>query len=291
MGSSGQEVVYIIDQCGIIGRREHPALAKAMDRLRAQGRLVSILPGWYAKASDARKVTVRMQAAAAADPDCVILGRAAASVTFWPALRVQSVDVAVRTSRAAQPGYRFVRRRIPAELIIGSTGRLRLSSPSLTALDLVPEVGGEAIDEVLRSRTSNLAALHEALRLTQHRRGNPGRTLALLESRDNAWSAGERRLHAILHAAGLEGWTTNFRVTTADGVYYLDVAFRTARLALEVDGWQWHARHPPDFVAFLRRHTTLETEGWRVLHFGWEDLDQRPDWVVARIRQALAGRI
>src|SRR5439155_19573698 len=106
--------------------------------------------------------------------------------------------------------------------------------------------------------------------LSGRRRGNAERARALLESRDNAWSAGERRLHAILHAGHLEAWLTNFRVEVEDAVYYLDVAFRAARLAIEVDGWEWHARRPPDFAAFLRRHTALEASGWRVLHFGWE---------------------
>jgi very-short-patch-repair endonuclease len=279
------QVTEILTANGVIGRREHPELARALDGMCRRGELAAVLPGWYALNELRAEPKILVTAIQRADPDSVIAGRAAAQLSFWPGLGVREVDVAVMRRRAPRPGYRFVTRPVAPEHVI-RVGGLRLTSPALTALDLVPELGGDALDQVLRTRAAGLPTLRCVLDQTSNRRGNATRTRALVESRDGAWSGGERRLHAILHDAGIEGWVTNCEVEVAEGVFFLDLAFWRARLAVEMDGWTYHGRYYADFVAFLRRHTALEASGWRVLHLSADDLD-RPDWVAAKIRQAL----
>jgi hypothetical protein len=75
---------------------------------------------------------------------------------------------------------------------------------SLTALDLCETLGGDAIDQALRTRTTTLGLLHQAMELTAARVGNRTRRQLLLDSRAEPWSAAERRFHRLLAATKLQ---------------------------------------------------------------------------------------
>jgi hypothetical protein len=62
-------------------------------------------------------------------------------------------------------------------------------------LDLCDVMGGDAIDQALRTRASTLAQLHRALELTGGRKGNRTKRQLLLDSRAEPWSKAERLLH------------------------------------------------------------------------------------------------
>jgi hypothetical protein len=121
--------------------------------------------------------------------------------SFWPHIDVGTVTCAVRHHRQPQSGFAFTRRVIPAELVTERSG-LRHTSIALTALDLCETHGGDAIDRALRCRRTTLSHLHRALELTADRTGNKVRRELLLDSRDEPWSAAERRQQQILRAAG-----------------------------------------------------------------------------------------
>jgi hypothetical protein len=72
---------------------------------------------------------------------------------------------------------------------------LRYTCPALTALDLCDVMGGDAIDQALRTRASTLAQLYRALELTGGRKGNRTKRQLLLDSRAEPWSKAERLLH------------------------------------------------------------------------------------------------
>ena len=62
-----------------------------------------------------------------------------------------------------------------------------------------------------------------------------------------------------------------------------------AGLAIEANSWRHHAgkaEHDDD----CRRYNALVLGGWIVLRFTWDDLTQRPDWVIAQIQFALTVR-
>lgn len=68
----------------------------------------------------------------------------------------------------------------------------------------------------------------------------------------------------------------------------VDVAFRRARLIIEVDGYAYHrAENREQFHRDRYKWTTLTAEGWTVLHFTWDQLVQQPAWVIASVRKAL----
>ncbi len=125
-------------------------------------------------------------------------------------------------------------------------------------------------------------------------RRHPGRTgnrqLRALEPfvTDGAAAQSERILHALLRRAGLQGWKPNLDVWHhGELVAVLDVGFPERRVAVEVDGMAFHV----DVDSFRRdrsRQNRLVALGWTVLRFTWADLTERPDHVVATIRQLVA---
>ena len=104
-----------------------------------------------------------MRALALRHRDAVLLGAAAARVSFWPDAPLDRIEAAVPSVLKPQPGFSFNRRDIPAELIIEREG-LRYSVPALTAIDLATFACSDALISRLRSRAATLARMYEALR-------------------------------------------------------------------------------------------------------------------------------
>lgn len=273
---------------GVIARRQHPELATALAWLVRCGRLQAVLPGVYAPAQLSREVTTRMRAAALWAPDSVLTGAAAASISFWPGIPVGDVELAGVESRCRSTGFRFSRRTIPAELVREHDG-LRYAAPALTALDLCDANGGDGIDTALRRRAATLAGMREALALTSRRPGNSLRRELLLDSRDEPWSAAERRAHRILRSAGITGWRANLPVASAGSVYYVDIGFEEEMLALEIDG-RLHESDRGLFESDRWRQNHLVLHGWRVLRFTWSMLVEHPEQFLQAVRAALALR-
>jgi hypothetical protein len=168
------EIQRLLAAEGVIARRDHPELDTTLRYLLRRGELARVLPGIYAAADRAASLQTRVRALSRFDPDAILVGAVAARLSFWPELRVEAIECAVRHSRATQTGYCFTRRHIPAELVVNRSG-LCYTSAALTALDLCATVGGDAIDQALRTRATTLAQLHQAMELTAARVGNqPG---------------------------------------------------------------------------------------------------------------------
>ena len=89
---------------------------------------MAVLPGVYTPSALASRSDIRMRAAMLRHPDAVLVGEAAARVSYWPDLHLSDIELAVTTLPKAAPGYRFSRRRIPPELILHRDG-LRCTDP------------------------------------------------------------------------------------------------------------------------------------------------------------------
>ena len=282
------EVRAIVNREGILSRAEHPELVGAVGRLVRSGALTAVVPGVYASAARAQERAIRVQALCARQPDAVLVGRTAAQLSFWPGLPGDVVSYALGHKCGAQPGFAGQRRTVPPELVL-QRGPLRLTVPALTALDLCDELGGDSIDQALRTRTATLAGMHRAFELSPGRRGNRSRRALLLDSRDEPWSEAERLCHRMLRGARIRGWTSNWPVTIEGSRYYLDVAFPALRVVLEIDG-RLHQRDPDVFESDRWRQNALVLDGWLVLRFTWRMLTERPDQVLEAVGLALAVR-
>ncbi|MBI4900220.1 MAG: DUF559 domain-containing protein [Actinobacteria bacterium] len=252
----------------------------------AGGLVTRLLPGVYAAAGLSEDLAVRAATVALWNPDAVVTGRAAARLTFWPDLSVTDIHVARQARPPRGVGYRFEERTIAPEHIAELRG-LRITAPALTAVDLVDELGGDAIDTCLRSRAARLEDLWSAFAAHPSRPGNAARRRMLLDSRDEPWSAAERLSHRLLRAAHITGWKANHRVVISGSCYFIDIAFRRERLAVEIDG-RLHEDDRRLFESDRYRQNQLVAAGWTVLRFTWAMLVSEPDYVVSTIRAELA---
>lgn len=272
---------------GVVARRDHADLRAGFDYLLRREALVAVLPGVYTVPAAAGEPLTRIQAAIRRHPDAVILGSAAARLTYWPEAPLSAIDVAVRSTVRQHPGFAFSRRAIDAELVLEREG-LRCSTPALTAIDLATTECADAIDIALRTRTATLDGMYEALRLTPNRSGNNDRRRVLLDSRNEPWSAAERLSHRSLRKSSLTGWRTNWPVVIGGLAYFIDVAFPAQRLAIEIDG-RLHETKEDLFQSDRWRQNALVLAGWRVIRFTFEMVRDHPDVMIAAIRRMLRG--
>ena len=271
---------------GVVSITKHPELEEQVRWLAKRGELARILPATFCAADDRRLPHISMRAVIARYPDAVLVGEAAARLSYWPTIPLPRIEAAASVRLTPQPGYVFTRRRIPPELIVEREG-WRYTDPALTAIDLATFDCTDAIDIALRTRAATLAHMREALRRTPRRPGNCERTRLLLDSRDEPWSAAERKAHRLLRAAGIVGWRTNVPVVLSGQRYYLDVAFRAKKLAIEIDG-RIHQLDRTVFESDRPRQNALMLAGWTVLRFTWRMIEDEPEAFVATVRTALA---
>lgn len=282
-------IEHLLGDDPVLLARDHRDLRHAILRATEAGRLRRLLPGVYVDAGRAGELRVKAAAVVRWDPSAVICGRGAAGLTYWPEITVGPLEVASPVRHAAQRGFLFVERRVPPDLI-REVERVRTTVPALTAVELATFDFTDPIDLALRQRVASLASMHEALRLTRHRRGHTDRRRLLLDSRDEPWSAAERVAQRIYRRAGIAGWATNVKTVVPDvGTYYLDFAFRRERVASEIDG-RLHETDVDLFESDRIRQNALLLHGWLVLRFTWHMLDADPGYVIATTREALACR-
>lgn len=267
------DIAAVLAERGVICPRHYPHLANRIEYAVATGRLATVLRGAYAEPTFASSAEARVAAATALFPNATFVRETAAHLTWWPELRLETVQVAgPRPIRSK--GFRFERRTIDAELRTWDGARF-VTCPALTVLDLTDSLGGAAIDEALRRRATSLPELWNALALTRDRPGNGERARLLRESRDLPWSELERRAHVLLRSVHAKGWVTNHEVVAGGRRYYLDAAFPHVKLDLEFDGWAYHRSHE-SFIADRARDVDLTLAGWTVLRFTASTLDTLP---------------
>jgi very-short-patch-repair endonuclease len=100
----------------------------------------------------------------------------------------------------------------------------------------------------------------------------------------------ESMLRALIVSEGIEGFEPQALVTNDGFRARVDLGHRPAKLALEAEGFEFHASRR-DFAADCYRYDELTAAGWLVLRFTYEQIIGDPDWVVATIRAALAQRL
>lgn len=276
-GGMNPQLDALLTTHGALRRADHRRLGGAIDVALRSGALAAPFRGVYTRPSP----TLLQQASALmlADASAIVTDRCAAALMGWPSAHPAVLTAASRLP--SRPGYALSQRAIPRRLVQVSGG-VRLTSKALTAIDLVAVDGAAAIDDALR-RGVTLEKLWDAYALTPHRRGRDGVRIALRNSRTTPWSPAERAAHAAL--AKLAGWVANHRVgldEVTDAV--LDIAFRSLRLGIEIDGWEFHSSS--DAVRHDReRDWRLAGLGWQVVRFpaGW--VMQHPD----EFREAVAA--
>jgi very-short-patch-repair endonuclease len=117
--------------------------------------------------------------------------------------------------------------------------------------------------------------------------GNRRLRLLLPSLGDGAHSEAERRLHKLLRAAEIDGWTANHSLWLDGKRYVVDAAFPELKVAIEIDGYRTHSSQGT-FQTDRTKGNALTNAGWTLLRFTWSDLVDRPEYVLATIRSVLA---
>lgn len=283
------------DNGGVITLREAGSLRGAVRWLTQTGELVPVLPGCFVLAALADEPLTRALAVRRYAPDAILTGRSAARFTGWPDLTSDQLTAAV-PGRLRIPGnhrgIHWVNRRIDPEWV-SHVGGIACTDQFLTAVDLIPDVGGELVDDVLRRHPRRgawaLDRLWAALAAHPGRPGNVIRRQILTDSRDRPWSEAERQAHRLLRRAGLDGFLTNYPIRVEGSDFFLDVAIPELRLGIELNGFERHGRREV-FESDHWRRNALNLEGWLVLEFTWRMITEHPDRFVDTVLRAVAQR-
>lgn len=271
---------------GLLLARHHRRRRSSLSRWCKAGRLVRLLPGVYSHPRAADDLVTRVRAVLARIPDAVIAGDAAARLTAWPQERVGEIEVITPGRRVARPGYRMVRRRVPASQV-RQRGRLSTLSPELVAVDAASSDSGDRIDHLLRARYP-LERIEGALAASPGRPGNVVRRKVVRRSRSLPWSRAERIFHDMLDRNRIKGWVANGTVAVGEASYVPDVRFRSVPVACEVDGYEHHSTREA-FTRDRQRQNALVLAGWTVLRFTWEMLADEQA-VIDTVRTAVRSR-
>ena len=260
--SSSGELDELLAHALAIRASDHPRFRSAIRSGLHARTLVRLLPGIIVASCRIRDPDARIVAASLWRPDGVLMGRAAARLSFASGVGVGTVQVS--GSRATRrSGFAVVEARVKPEFI-RFRGGIPHTEPSLTVVDLLRVGDREPLYEALRTRAVTLASLRAALRANPAREGNPAARRELWLARENPWSAGEAELHSYLRAHAITGWRGNVRVEAGGAVYFADALFRRQRLILELDGLDHHTS-VPDREYDYRRRAALLAEGYRVM--------------------------
>lgn len=187
----------------------------------------------------------------------------------------------------AQPGVRYRWSPLGAEEIERSlTGELR------TILDCAAYLPfAEALAVADAALHLGLFAREQLLREAERLRG-PGRPqrLRVLRLADaGAASPLESALRALLLQAGITWFTVQLLVRGDGWSVQVDLGNPDLRIAIEAEGFAYHAGSQRVFDRDCVRYNELVRHGWRVLRFTWQQVVHRPERVVRTVRDVSAS--
>jgi very-short-patch-repair endonuclease len=144
-----------------------------------------------------------------------------------------------------------------------------------------------ALDDGLHRHIVRLTQVRGTLtRAGKHRKGAAVLDGLLRERESGSGitrSGSEQHLWTLLREARLPKPERNQQL----GEYNVDMLWRTERVIVEVDSYDWHLRKA-NFVNDRVRDADLEAQGFTVLRFTADQIGKEPFYVVARIAAALA---
>ena len=219
------------------------------------------------------------------DPNAVVIGRAAAALSFGASGPIETVDVMRAHWTRLPRGYHCHKGRVPVSECVDHEGATR-SSSVWTAVWLAAHDDGQAIEDALRSRMVKPAQLATACERMAGTRGQRLRRFVVACSQNNPWSAAERVAHRALMKAGITNWFGNWRVCIGDADWPIDIAMPKLLLAIEIDGFEFHSDRKT-FEWDREKADRLVEEGWTVLRVTWRML-QDTGAFIARVRRAMA---
>lgn len=289
-------------QFGVVARSQLLALGMTtamIGRRLDSGDLVRSLPGVYIVPSVPPSWKQRAMAALLwAGPTAVVSHRSAAQLWQLDVDASEQVHITVENRLQSPKRWLNVHKVGAASRCVRIEG-LAVTPLSQTLLDLGAKMPADALEDALESalrrRLTTVSKLEAFLeqRCVRGRRGcAPLRRL--LAARGDIPATGSRfetRFNRLLRNAGLP--LPDRQVEIFDGDRFIgrvDFAYVNARVLIEADGYLFHSGRQ----AWQRDGTKgnhFGLQGWLILHFTTEDLQERPNEVIETVRAALGGRL
>jgi very-short-patch-repair endonuclease len=266
---------------------EHGMSARTVQRRVASGAWDALHPCVYLVGGHRLTDEARVRAAAlwAGGRRAAVTGPAAA---YWHGMRDRApelieVTVPSVTHLRPRPGIALRRRDLAIQDVAGIR-ELWVADRPFAALETAVALddGSAFLDRALQ-RHVRFPALYRSFCRNMGRKGSSAAGRLITAAADRADSAAERLLVRILRDAGLVGWVQQHPF----GPHLIDLAFPSAHVAIEVDGWAWHV-DVERFRSDRRKGNALAQARWNLLRFTWHDLDGDPVGVLSEIRATLA---
>jgi very-short-patch-repair endonuclease len=284
-------------QHGVVARWQLLAEGVTRDQIAHRlrnGRLHEIHRGVYLVGHTVPPpMAVEQAALLACGQQAVLSHRSAANLwSLLPYPASAPAWVTVPPERSADRPRIRIRRAVVPQADIRRRHGLLLTSPPRTILDLSILLDDEELEHVAAEAAyRKLASETELLAQAEGNEGKKGvaklrRVLDLPGGPRRTRSPAERKMLRLLRQAGMTGFETNARIHG----YEVDLLWRDARLAAEVDGWDGHSGR----IAFERdrlKVATLGAHGVSVIPVTGRQLRNDPRGVIHRLQRAVAEAI
>jgi len=201
----------------------------------------------------------------------------------------QHITVPRNRSRAKYPGVAVCRADLEETEVrqgLRVTTVLRTVLDCATVLDLADAV--VVADSALRAGFITLDELRAAAARVHGLHGQTARRVAALAD-SRSGSVLESLLRVLLVEAGLAPDQSQYTIRDEEGrlVARVDYVYRSARLIVEADGFEFH-RERADYRKDRRHANTFCRGDWSLLRFTWEDVRFDAAYVIDAVRHELA---
>lgn len=219
-----------------------------------------------------------------------------AAAALWKLDGVERDVIEITASRRLRAAGVIVHNGVFSPREVTSIGPIPVTTVDRTLLDLGAVVAESlveaAVTDALRRGLTSQTRLMACLARSGGRGRRGAKVLrAILDSFNGSMpeSVLEARLLRLLRRHHLPQPTSQYQLREAGRVVArIDFAYPEVKVAIEADGYRYHA----GIQAWRRdraRRNELTARGWRVLHVAWADLEERPGEVIAGIRRALTS--
>lgn len=288
----------VVEQAGAISRTQALTLGLSLRQIERRvetGDWIRALPGVYRLATVPPTPEQSVRVAALWLDNGVLTGVGAAwwwELLPYPPQRWE-FQVANVTRRSQQSGVSVLRRWVdPAD--VTNHRNLTVVTEPLAVLRAAVTLehgrkghGTRLIDRAKQTKSVSAAELELAFRRNRGTWGTAMMRDLLDRTGDRAHSDLERKAVRFLKEAGITGFVVNLPIRLATGrSMELDIAFRKHRLAIEIDGFRYHSS-PESHATDLDRQNALIQDGWTVLRYGPDVLDNEPDRFISEVLAAL----
>lgn len=285
------------DQRGLLTRDQlatEGVSDSAVDRWVANGILVPVFPRVYRHAAVPESWEQRLLAACLCGGEGTLASHRSAGA-LWSLDKCERGLIEVLTGRRLRSsGLRCTRTKEIPRCDRSRVQGIPATSVERTLIDLAGDLGADgleiALDSALRQRLTSLARLKWRLDKCPANKKGLATIKELLAQRSPKAAATESALEArflqLVRRSKLPSPGQQYRVM--DGHHFiarLDFAYPNAKLAVEIDGYRWHAGNHA-WNRDRNRNNELARLGWTVLRFTATDLED-PRRVIAQIRGLL----